>query len=322
MKRFNYWIPIVFLLFLNSIVVRGSVPFGEFLKTESESHEFEHLKVVMPQDYGRTIVWHKLRIRLKNFQNFIFDEEFNYWLDSTKSLQFETLDINLDGYSDFIIQSFEQQHYYIYDPISHQFNKNSWLSCSSKWNFNPQKSNLIIVLDKGSLLQKLTLHLPSMEFKSAYQFSANSQDSIQISENNLKCPLSYLNHNHFEQPKLNEVNNYKVNITPQKFHFFMGDTLNIVLHDEKLSKQLINSKLVIEQFNEHYKVWDEFKIKNLLHNQKLVAKNGKTMISLGICDETGYPLFSGYSFISGQFRIKIFSKGQVISQTNSFFVHH
>lgn len=312
---------VVFLFGLKTIHLHGAIPKGEFLKSESESHEFEHLRVIMPQSSGRALVWHKLRIRQKNFHNFIFDEEFNYWLDSTNALGFEALEINFDGYCDFAIQNFEQKQYYIYEPTTHQFKQNQWLSCAASWNYNTEKSNISIVLDHGNILQKLTVNLPSMTLASAFQFSPMSSDSTEISLVQLKCPITSLNHRQYQQPKLDQVKFDKVKMTPQKFHFFMRDSVNIVLHDKKIINEYSSLKIIIEEFNEDHKVWEEYKLQPLFNGQFEMFKNGEHFMFLGICDQSGYPLFSGFSFVTGKFRVKLYEKELLLAQTESFFIH-
>jgi len=312
---------IVILLGLNTNHLYGAIPKGEFSKTESESHEFEHLRVILPQSSGRALVWHKLRIRQKNFHNFIFDEEFNYWLDSTNALGFEALEINFDGYSDFVIHDFERKQYYIYEPNAHQFRHNQWLSCASRWSYNNEKSNIAIVLDHGSILQKLIVNLPSMTLASAFQFSPMSSDSTEISLVQLKCSMTFLNHRQYQQPKLDEVKFDKVKITPEKFHFFMRDSVNIVFHDQKLINQISNLKIIIEKYNKDYKIWEEYKLQRLFDGQFELFKNGKYFMYLGICDQSAYPLLTGSSFIIGQFRVKMFLNSKLVAQSDTFFVH-
>lgn len=321
MKCFEIKLITIFLLGLNTFHLYGAIPKGEFVKTESESHEFEHLRVIMPQSSGRALVWHKLRIRQKNFHNFMFDEEFNYWLDSANAFAFKALDINLDGYSDFVIHNFEQIQYYIYEPTAHQFKQNLWLSCAASWNYNTEKSNISIVLDHGNILQKLRVNLPSMTLTSAFQFSAMTSDSIEISQVQLKCPITFLNHRQYQQPKLDEVKFDKVKMTPQKFHFFMRDSVNIVLHDKKIINEYSSLKIIIEKFNEDHKVWEEYKLQPSFDGQLELFKNSEHFMFLGICDQSGYPLFSGFSFVTGKFRVKLYSKELLLAQTESFFIH-
>jgi hypothetical protein len=251
----------------------------------------------------------------------LFDEEFNYWLDSTNSFSFELLDINLDGYSDFVVHNFEQKQFYIYEPTKHQFKHNQWLSCASRWSYNAQKSSILIALYHGEIIQKIILNLPSMATESVFQFSAMATDSVEISESLLKCPLTFLSHKRYQQPKLDEINFDKVKVTPQKFHFFMSDSVNIVLYDQKLINQLSKSKIIIEQYNEHYQIWEEYKLQTLFEGQKNQIINGKCIIFLGFCDESAYPLFSGYSFIVGHYRVKLVSNAKLVAQSDTFFVH-
>ena len=101
----------------------------------------------------------------------------------------------------------------------------------------------------------------------------------------------------------------------------MSDSVNIVLYDQKIINQLSKSKIIIEQYNEHYQIWEQYKLHTLFDGQKIQLINGKLVIFLGFCDESAYPLFSGYSFIVGHYRVKLVSNAKLVAQSETFFVH-